>query len=210
MSAANRVRVCNSTTSFLHALIISTWVMYTFAMDENLKPENIRYESYYVHVETAFTVGYALSDTVSMIQQQYHPLVLHHVLLIIVGVTNTFIWPFCEYFGHLMVFWEVSNIFMNLRNILKYLGYDQSSSVCVANAVTFALTFFLCRIAPMPLFWYQVLFVCFPKPDSWRPEFFVGRTTYCCVIVLHAMCLVWFLHILQSVKEFLFKKSHVK
>ncbi|XP_035665401.1 TLC domain-containing protein 4-B-like [Branchiostoma floridae] len=136
-----------------------------------------------------------------MVQQSHHLLVLHHVLLIIVGFTNTFIWPFCQYFGQLMLLWEVSNIFMNLRNTLKYLGYSRSSTVFVVNEVTFVLTFFLSRIAPMPMFWYQLFYMAAPNPDFWRPEFVVGRLLYCGVLILQGMSVMWFLQILQSVKS---------
>eukprot|EP00058_Branchiostoma_floridae_P016951 XP_002602439.1 hypothetical protein BRAFLDRAFT_63470 [Branchiostoma floridae] len=97
------------------------------------------------------------------------------------------IWPFCQYFGQLMLLWEVSNIFMNLRNTLKYLGYSRSSTVFVVNEVTFVLTFYLSRIAPMPMFWYQVFYMAAPNPDFWLPEFVVGRLLYCGVLMLQGI-----------------------
>jgi hypothetical protein len=112
----------------------------------------------------AFSTGYFLSDVYVLIRYDYlfgkKVDLIHHIVSVVatfyVAVTGHI--PF---WGSLQILHEFSTPVVNLRWFLLTCGIGKDRRRYTMVCFLMLLAFFLCRILPIPYFWYSLVPVCY-------------------------------------------------
>ncbi|XP_062873023.1 transmembrane protein 56-B-like [Trichomycterus rosablanca] len=145
--------------STVHALVVGFLCLYILVFDEATKKDPIWGDPTLVKVNVAMTTGYLISDLLLMIYfwefigEKYF--VIHHLaaLYAYYYVLSQGILP---YFANFRLLAEFSTPFVNQRWFLQTLGYHKVSRPNLVNGVAMAFTFFLVRIAVIPVYYSQM------------------------------------------------------
>ncbi|KXJ10732.1 transmembrane protein 56-A [Exaiptasia diaphana] len=148
--------------SNLHAVIVSGISIYCLLFDHETNANPIWNDSFLPRLGVAITLGYIISDFF-VIVINYNligddAMLIHHVMAIIayVFVVGIGLLPFFANFRQLA---ECSTVFVNQRWYFSVIGEPHSSRSFLINAWSMVISFFLCRIAVIPYYYYKCFIV---------------------------------------------------
>ncbi|EDO33545.1 predicted protein [Nematostella vectensis] len=144
--------------SNVHAVLVSLIALYCSFFDTHTHSNPIWGEGVLVRYGVSITLGYLMADFV--IVSLYYKLIgdiftmTHHVVAILsycipVGFSIGL------YIANFRQLAELSTVFVNQRWYYSACKTPHSSRVFVINACCMVLSFFLCRIAVMPYYYYK-------------------------------------------------------
>ncbi|XP_078574304.1 TLC domain-containing protein 4-B-like isoform X2 [Branchiostoma floridae x Branchiostoma japonicum] len=193
------------TTSTLHALVVGPWSLYILLVDTALSEDPVWNESVAAKSCIAVTVGYTITDVFALtVYFRYigdMAFLLHHF-----GTLYAFIYVLSygtlPYFAVFRLFCELSTPFVNNRWFLDALNHPRMSKAFVGNGLLMTGSFFLVRIAVMPIYWYKVYTVIGTEPYH-RLGFGAQFCWISVCIVLDVLNVVWFRKMLRGARKVL-------
>ncbi|XP_066280297.1 TLC domain-containing protein 4-B-like [Branchiostoma lanceolatum] len=142
--------------SAFHGAVAGGMGLYVFLCPGGTLPDQIWYESPPFRYTVCIVMGYAKADTLLMVLNtclQDRIMITHHVVMYTAAYAGSVI-PVLPYYGNLWPLMELSSPFVHLRLILYRLGQERSR-LYMLNGILMLVTFFTCRVAPIPL-WFQL------------------------------------------------------
>ncbi|XP_035669028.1 TLC domain-containing protein 4-like [Branchiostoma floridae] len=206
LSAKDRVDWDNRILSTCASIVLGAIALCGFLRDSGLKPDVVRYESPYMKVACAIVVGYAVADLI-IIAVRYRYLatplmILHHVLTAATCIVCGLMSPLAHFYGNMQLLAELSNPLLHLRRLLTLSGWSYTSPPHVMTSLAFMTTFFLVRVATIPVCWYGWVYLLMPQPEYGRAEYAAAwRIAIALGIVLHTLYLYWFYTICRMAKR---------
>ncbi|XP_066298253.1 TLC domain-containing protein 4-A-like [Branchiostoma lanceolatum] len=196
------------TTSTLHALVVGPWSLYILLADIALNEDPVWNDSFAAKSCIAVTVGYTITDVFALtVYFRYigdTAFLLHHFGTLY-AFTYVLSYGTLPYFAVFRLFCELSTPFVNNRWFLDALNHPRMSKAFVGNGLLMTGSFFLVRIAVMPIYWYKVYTVLGTEPYhrlGFGPQF--CWISVC--LVLDILNAVWFRKMLRGAQK-LFKKD---
>ncbi|XP_048844369.1 TLC domain-containing protein 4-B-like [Brienomyrus brachyistius] len=144
------------TVSTLHAVVMGLFCLYILFFDDAINKDPIWGDPALVKISVGITTGYLISDLLlircywtAIGEKSY---VVHHLasLYACYYVLGQGMLP---YFANFRLIAEISTPCVNQRWFFEVLGYPKSSKANIANGVLMAVTFFLVRIAIIPIYY---------------------------------------------------------
>ena len=106
-------------------------------------------------------VGYLMADIVVLFCEFSAVFEIERVIHHIIGITVVLV-SAASGTGTFFIFYrslhELSNIFLGISQLFSVLRLKKTSPLVLGNGILLTLTFFLCRIAAMPGFWYAYVY----------------------------------------------------
>ncbi|CAH3146796.1 unnamed protein product [Porites evermanni] len=158
LSVAKRIDWNTRIGSNLHAIIVSIISLYCFIFDAETTSNPVASDAVFVRIGIAITLGYISADFLIIILS-YKLIgdlftVTHH-LMAIWAYYFVVVYGSLPYFANVRQLAEISTVFVNQRWFFDAIGYSRLSHGFVVNGYIMGASFFLCRIAIMPLYYYK-------------------------------------------------------
>ncbi|XP_076832386.1 TLC domain-containing protein 4-B [Brachyhypopomus gauderio] len=159
LSRTQSTEWCARVVSTVHAFIVGFLCLYILLFDEATQEDPIWGDPSLVRLSVGITTGYLISDLLLMVffwdvvGETYF--VIHHLaaLYAYYYVLSQGILP---YFANFRLLSEFSTPFVNQRWFLQVLGYHKLSKPSLVNGVAMAASFFLARIAVIPVYYIHM------------------------------------------------------
>ncbi|XP_066281224.1 TLC domain-containing protein 4-like [Branchiostoma lanceolatum] len=191
LSQDKQIVLRNCVMSAFHGAVAGGMGLYVFLCPGGALPDQIWYDLPTCRHAECIILGYTLADTLLMVFNtclQDRMMIPHHVVSIIGAYAGSVI-PALSYYGNLWVLMELSSPFVHIRMILYRLGQERSR-LYLLNGILMLVTFFACRVAPIPL-WFQLA-----EPMATGELYEIGPLLFFTVIVLtpivYGMNIYWF------------------
>ncbi|XP_077869132.1 TLC domain-containing protein 4-B-like [Saccoglossus kowalevskii] len=195
--------------STLHSVLVSYMCVYVLLYDEDSKENPVWCKCRLAKITCAITTGYILADTLVMLR--HFPLsesvfyILHH-LCAIYAYTYTLLYGTLPYFANFRLLAEVSTPFVNLRWILDVTGYSKGSLFVIINGLMMCFSFFMVRIAVMPLYYYMMYMV-WGTSEFYRLSFGMRLAWVITSVGLDIINVFWFSKIFRGAKKLVVLKK---
>ncbi|CAM9802334.1 unnamed protein product [Lampetra fluviatilis] len=160
MSRQAQIEWHSRVVSTAHACIVGPICLYLLWFDDGVNADPIWGDPSKVQISIAITAGYLFSDLLVIFA--YWRLVgdklfvLHHA----VALSSCYYVlqdGVLAYFANFRQMAELSTPFVNQRWFLEVLGYQKSSRAYVWNGLAMSASFFLARVATMPVYYTRTL-----------------------------------------------------
>ena len=194
--------------SFVHSFVVTILAVYTVrTWDFNNRVEGGHQFSYNT---AAITAGYIAADFVMMdiyqkkIDASLH-LYLHHVCVFSACVVSVIKQKLLYYICFKLIA-EASTVFLNLRFFLLALNM-KSSFLYKLNGFVLVVVFFLCRLAVMPVFYYQL----FNTVNNFMHRSGVPTFLYalfCMSVAVDSLNVYWFKKIFRAALSYRRQSCH--
>ncbi|XP_019642221.1 PREDICTED: transmembrane protein 56-B-like [Branchiostoma belcheri] len=193
------------TTSTLHALVVGPWSLYVLLADTALSEDPVWNDSFAAKLCIAVTVGYTITDVVALtVYFRYigdMAFLLHHFGTLY-AFTYVLSYGTLPYFAVFRLFCELSTPFVNNRWFLDAVSYPRMSKAFVGNGLLMTASFFLVRIAVIPIYWYKVYLVLGTEPYH-RLGFGAQFCWISVCLVLDILNVIWFRKMLRGAQKLL-------
>ncbi|CAB1326013.1 unnamed protein product [Coregonus sp. 'balchen'] len=167
LSPRHTIEWNSRTVSTLHALIVGLFCLYILLHDDAVNDDPVWGDPSLVKINVAITCGYLLSDML-LICYYWRAIgdtffVIHHLaaLYAYYYVLSIGMLP---YFANFRLVAELSTPCVNQRWFFEVLGYPKRSLPNMVNGIAMTASFFLVRIAVMPLYYSRMYAVYGTEP----------------------------------------------
>nr|XP_039273581.1 TLC domain-containing protein 4-A-like [Styela clava] len=194
------------TCSTAHAVIVSVLCVYIVVADEEAKKDMVEGDSWLARSCLAVAIGYLLMDLRYCIRNINKDLgsFLHHIsaiypysLVILLGVLS--------YYANFRLMAEISTPFVNIRWYYDVTG-RKNSQIYFYNGLFLAGTFFLFRIAVMPVYYYLVYAAVGTEAYD-RLGLALQLSWIIPCIVLDVLNFLWFYKIMRGARKVMKKRK---
>ncbi|KAG8436775.1 hypothetical protein GDO86_007744 [Hymenochirus boettgeri] len=159
LNAKQKIEWNSRTVSTFHALVVGSFCVYILMYDDAVNTDPVWGDPFMVKLNVAITSGYLISDLLLIIYywkaigDKYF--VTHHVaaLYAYYYVLGEGMLP---YFGNFRLLAEFSTPFVNQRWFFEVLGFAKYSLPNMVNGVLMTVSFFIVRIAVIPIYYSRV------------------------------------------------------
>lgn len=144
--------------SNLHAVIVSVISLYCFMFDAETTSNPVVNDAVFARVGVSITMGYISADFLIILLSYKHIgdlFTMTHHLMAIWAYYFVVVYGFLPYFANVRQLAEISTPFVNQRWFFDAIGYPRMSRSFVVNGYVMGASFFLCRIAIMPTYYYK-------------------------------------------------------
>ena len=186
------------------AIALSSVSFYALFLDDTVTRVPIWGSTALVPVASGLVCGCMLADffydiITGLMQMDY---ALHHFISTTYCLTLLLSGAY-SYYLFLLGITEVTTIFLNLNWMLKFLGFEKTSTPYVFNAVAYTATSFLVRVVPVPYGWYLLLYV-YPNVVP-QPHIIVTAILWFDLFIMNALNIYWFYYQVIGLKKILSK-----
>ena len=156
----DRVKWKSACMGLVFCACVCSAALYGFVADQELYVYPIWGTSTAAPLVYGLCMGCMLFDIIIMLLNPSalfkKEMILHHVTVVAAVTVAAFTGA-----GAFFIFYrslhELSTIYLKFMACFKILKLDKKSPLVLTNSIVFLITFFLCRIAVMPVFWYAYI-----------------------------------------------------
>lgn len=195
LSLAKRLDWDTRIGSNLHAVIASAIGLYCFTFDTEAR-DNAKLS----RIGNSITMGYISADFVIILLSYKHigdvVTVTHH-LMAVWAYYFVVVYGVLPYFANFRQLAEISTPFVNQRWFFDMIGQPRTSKGWIINGYMLGVSFFLCRIAIMPMYYYN----CYSFWGSQQQRALGGIISFYWIstsVVLDVINLYWFSKIVRG------------
>ncbi|XP_066285360.1 TLC domain-containing protein 4-B-like [Branchiostoma lanceolatum] len=146
LSAERKILVDDYFMAAVHATVTAILSWYAYTCTE-LPADGVWFNSPIVRFTSALYLGYIMADVVILLQNPQlatKAFIAHHITSLFTAYIGAS-YPAMPYYANISYMMEISNPTVNLRTILKELGYG-TSKYYVWNGAAMLVTFFFSRV----------------------------------------------------------------
>lgn len=195
--------------SNMHAVVVSVMSLYCFIFDVETNSNPVVDDAILARTGVAITMGYISADLFILLLSYKHIgdllMVTHHIMAIL-AYYFVVVYGVLPYFANVRQLAEISTPFVNQRWFFDAVGHPRSSCSFVTNGYAMGASFFLCRIAIMPIYYYK----CFSVWGSQEQRSLGGLVSFYWIstcIVLDTINVYWFAKIVRGAIKLTLKRN---
>ncbi|XP_038048517.1 TLC domain-containing protein 4-A-like [Patiria miniata] len=158
MSSFDKANWNTRTVSNINAVIVSVLSIYLLVTDDSISSDKVWGTSQLARWNVCIICGFLIADLIVMLR--WFPLseswqyLIHH-FVVLYPFLNNVVYGVLTFFANYRITTECSTLFVNLRWFMSVHEY-KSNKWYVINGLMMTATFFLCRIAFIPLYYVFV------------------------------------------------------